>query len=75
MLGMLCWVLTSASEAERGICFPRQRLQRVLSREITFGVVQNDNISEMFGCIVSGTCQGPGLGLGIFILFPFLLFF
>lgn len=75
MLGMLCWMVTSPSEAVRGVYFPRQRLQRVLSREITFGVVQSDKISEVFGCIVSGTCLERGLGLDIFVLFPFLLVF
>lgn len=36
----------------------------MLSRGKTFGGVQSDKIPEVFGGIVSGTCQGPGLGLG-----------
>lgn len=34
----------------------------MLSRRRTSGVVESDEIPEVFRSAVSGTCQGPGLG-------------
>lgn len=75
VLGMLCWALTSPSETVRGMHCSMTEAMRVLSRGKTYGVVQSDKIPEAFGSIISGTRQGPGLGLGFgYFFISFLLF-
>lgn len=63
------------SEAVRGMHCPTTEVSGSAFQRENAGEVKSNKIPEGFGCVVSGTCQGAGLGLEFGAFFTLLLFF